>query len=95
MKTLIRSINFYHIHTWEVIRVKRVKILQQNWIIELSQSFETFFIVSIRDMPTIKYCQNSEELLKFSKERIPKKYKIGDTCFTSLEHIGGNLFIRY
>ena len=30
-----------------------------------------------------------------SKENIPKQCIIGDTCFTSLETIGGNLFIRH
>ena len=30
-----------------------------------------------------------------SKEKIPKQCRIGDTCFTSLANIGGNLFIRH
>ena len=30
-----------------------------------------------------------------SKEKIPKQYRIGDTCFTSLVNIGGNLFTRH
>ena len=29
-----------------------------------------------------------------AKEKIPKKCRIGDTCFTSLATIGGNLFTR-
>ena len=27
-----------------------------------------------------------------AKERIPRQLRIGDTCFTSLETIGGDLF---
>ena len=30
-----------------------------------------------------------------AKDKIPKKYIIGDTCFTSLGTIGGNLFTRH
>ena len=29
------------------------------------------------------------------KEKINKKYRIGDTCFMFLETIGGNLFTRH
>ena len=28
-----------------------------------------------------------------AKEKIPKQYRIGDTCFSSLATVGGNLFI--
>ena len=34
------------------------KILQQPWILALAKSVETFIIVSIYEMPTIKYWQN-------------------------------------
>ena len=30
-----------------------------------------------------------------AKENIPKQFMIGDTCFTSLENIGGNLCTRH
>ena len=30
-----------------------------------------------------------------AKEKIPKQCRIGGTCFTSLESIGGNLFTRH
>ena len=30
-----------------------------------------------------------------AKEKIPKQCRIGDTCFTSLATIGGNLFTRH
>ena len=34
------------------------KMLQQPWIIALAKSVKTFIIVSINEMPTIKYLQN-------------------------------------
>ena len=30
-----------------------------------------------------------------AKQKIPKKCRIGDTCFTALANIGGNLFTRH
>ena len=30
-----------------------------------------------------------------AKENITKQYRISDTCFTSLETFGGNLFTRH
>ena len=30
-----------------------------------------------------------------AKEKIPGKYRIGDTCFTSLTTIEGNLYTKY
>ena len=33
-------------------------------------------------------------MLDNEKEKIPKQYRIGDTCFTSLATIGNNLFRR-
>ena len=38
------------------------QILQQPWIIALDKSVETFLLVSICEMPTIKYWQNLEKL---------------------------------
>ena len=35
------------------------EFLQQTWIIALAKSVEAFLFVSISDMPTIKYWQNS------------------------------------
>ena len=52
-------------------------------------------MVSISDITTVKYWQNLGTLLDKVKEEIPKQYKIGDTCFTSLANIGGNLFTRH
>ena len=39
------------------------QFLHEPWIIELAKSVETFFMVSISDMPTIKYCQNLESMI--------------------------------
>ena len=76
--------------------MKRVTIfLQEPWIISLSKSAETFIVVSISDMSAIKYWQNLGNMMGKAKEKIPKKLRIGDTCFTSLETIGGNLLTRH
>ena len=37
-------------------------------------------MVSIGDMPTIKYWQNLEIIMDLKKENIPKQCIIGDTC---------------
>ena len=71
------------------------KILQQLWIVALSKSVETFSFVSIIEMPTINYWQNGGRIMKEAKMMIPKYCIIGDTCFTSLETIGGNLYTRH
>ena len=68
------------------------QFLQESWIIALAKSVETFFIVSISDMQTIKYRQKLGSMMNKSQEKIPKQYWIGDTCLTSLVTIGGNLF---
>ena len=47
------------------------------------------------EMPTIKYWQNLGRIMKEAKRMIPKECKIGDTCFTSLANIGGNLYTRH
>ena len=49
-------------------------------------------MVSISDMPNIKYWQNLGIIMDKAKEKIPKQCRIGDTCFTSLETTGNNLF---
>ena len=49
-------------------------------------------MVSISDMPTIKYWKNLGSIMDKSKEKITKQCRIGDTCFTPLETIGDNLF---
>ena len=58
------------------------QILQQPWIIVLAKSIETFIIVSIFEMPTIKYWQNLGRIMEEAKVMIPKNCRIGDTCFT-------------
>ena len=64
--------------------------LQEPWIIALAKSVEIFFMVSISDMPTIKYWKHFGSMMDKAKEKIPKKFRIGDTYFTSLVTIGGN-----
>ena len=52
-------------------------------------------MVSISDMPTIKYWQNLGSIMDKSKEKITKQFIIDDTCFMSLATVGGNLFRRH
>ena len=47
------------------------------------------------EMPTIKYWKNLGRIMKQAKMMIPKEFIIGDTCFTSLTTIGGNLYTRH
>ena len=69
--------------------------LQQPWIIALSKSIEPFLIVSISDISTVKYWQNLGRIMEEAKVMTPKECRIGDTCFTSLATIGGNLYTRH
>ena len=46
-------------------------------------------------MPTIKYWHNLGTIMDTEKEKISKQFRIGDTYFTSLVDIGGNLFMRH
>ena len=71
------------------------QFLQEPWINALSKSFETFFMVSISDMPTSQYWKFLGSFMDKSKENITKQCIIGDTCFTSLATIGGKLFTRH
>ena len=68
------------------------QFLQENWILALARSVTTFIMVSISDMPNIKYWQNVGKVFDTAKENIPKKCMIGDACFTSLSIIGGDLY---
>ena len=43
-------------------------------------------------MPTIKYWENLGSTMDKEKEKIPRVCRIGDTFFSSLATIGGNLF---
>ena len=53
-----------------------------------------FVIVSISDLPTVKYCQTWKIIIS-GGEKIPKECILGDKCFISLTTIGGNLFSRH
>ena len=68
--------------------------MQEPCTITLTQWVETFIMVSISDIPTIKYWQTLGSMMDKSKENIFKQYRISDTWFTSLATIGGNLFTR-
>ena len=46
-------------------------------------------------MPTKKYWQNLGIFMGNAKDNIPKQFRIGDTSFTSLTTIGGNLRTRH
>ena len=74
---------------------KSHQFFHKPWIITLAKSVEMFFMVSISDMPTIKYWQNLVNTMEKAKYTILKECRIGDTCFTSLETIGGNLYTRH
>ena len=41
--------------------------LHKTWILALDKSVETFFMVSISDMPTIKYWQNLGSMMDREK----------------------------
>ena len=71
------------------------EIMQQSWVIPLAKSVETFIIVSIYEMPTIKYWQNLGRAMDKAKKMIPNESRIGDTCFTILATIGENLYTRH
>ena len=49
-------------------------------------------MVSISDTTTIKFLQNLASIMDKPKEKIPKKFRIGDTYFTSFATIGDNLY---
>ena len=55
----------------------------------------TFVMVSISDMTTVQHWKTLGSLLDKAKEKITKQCRIGNTCFTSLETIGDNLFTRH
>ena len=48
------------------------QFLHKPWMLALAKSVETFIMVSISDMPTIKYCQNLGSIMDKAKEKIPK-----------------------
>ena len=52
-------------------------------------------MVSISDMPTIRYLQKLGIIMDEAKEKIPEQCRIDDTCFTLFATIGGNLFTRH
>ena len=75
--------------------LKGHQFLQNKSVFELAKSVETFVIVSISDMPSIKYWKNLGLIMDTEKGNTPKQCSIGDICFTSLATIGGNLLMRH
>ena len=71
------------------------QFFHKTCILALAKSVETFLMVSISDIPTIKYWQNLEIIMYKSKEKIPEQWIICDKCFTSFATIGGNLYTRH
>ena len=69
--------------------------MHKPWILALAKSFETFIMVSISDLPTIKHWQKLASIMDKSRDNITKEYIIGDTSFTSFSTIGGNLYTRH
>ena len=49
-------------------------------------------MVSISDVPSIKYWKNLVKVLDTAEANIPKKFRMDDTCFMPLETIGVNLY---
>ena len=54
-----------------------------------------FVMVSISDVPTIKYWQNLGTIMDTTKENISKQFCFGDTCLKLSATIGGDLFTRH
>ena len=71
------------------------QFLYKPWSLALAKSVETFILVSIYDMPNIKFWQNLGRTMETSKHKIPEECRIGYTCFTSLATIGCNLYTTH
>ena len=52
-------------------------------------------MVSISDMPNVRYWQDLERIILLAKYKIQKEDRIVDTCFKSLATVEGNLFTRH
>ena len=70
-----------HPYVGSYLGEKGHQCLQENWILALAKSVETFVMVSISDMPTIKYWHNLGKMMDTAKYKIPKQCRSGDTCF--------------
>ena len=58
------------------------QFLQKLCIIALAKSGETFFMISISDVPSMKYWKFLGSMMDKAKEKFPKQCRIGDKCFT-------------
>ena len=71
------------------------QFFHKPWFLALAKSVETFIMVSISDMPTIKYWQILGSIMDKVKENIPKECRIGDTCLMLFATIGDNFYTRH
>ena len=62
---------------------------------DLSQEAENFVLGSINEVLKMKYWDHKRYIILKSKEKIPQKYRIGNTCFTSLLVFGVKLYIAH
>ena len=60
----------------------------EPWILALSQTVETCVMVSISDMPAVKYWKFLGSLLDRAKEKTPKQCIISDTCLRPWQLLG-------
>ena len=68
--------------------------LRETWIVDLAKPLYIFLMVSISNLPTIKYWYTLEKIMVGANEDILKELIIGDTHVTSLSATGVNLFTR-
>ena len=71
------------------------KYLQETWVLELAKPADFFVLVSISDMPNIKYWKNLGKIWILQKRIFLNNAELVIHVFTSLEIIGGNLFTRH
>ena len=60
----------------KLFRWKGSPIFAKNWILALAKSVETFVMMSISEMPTIKYCYNLGTMMDTTKYKILKNAEV-------------------
>ena len=78
-----------HLYVGNYSGEKGHQFLQGKWIIALAKPVETFVMVSISDIPTIKYWQNLVIFMDTAKGKTPKQCRIGDTCLRHWQILEG------
>ena len=72
-----KKIKYHHIHMWEVIQVKRVtNFFTNHGFFALAKPVETFIMISISDMLTIKYWQNLGIIMDKAKRKYRNNEKL-------------------